>query len=163
VLKPRLFRSEDQSRRYLFMAERHCPSCGTDVEDAGGFCFLVHPLRLQSMTEAETLDDLRAEVNRAFEDVKVQVEEALGEIDINVPPPPPGPRSRVVPATDARELDQPGTPIRTYDDLWKAFEDEAARGEDPITAFAPPPRMDWGPERSKLRRRGMNGAYPEPA
>ena len=145
------------------MADRYCPSCGTDVEDAGGFCLLGHPLRLQAMTDAETLTDLRTEVHKVFEDAKVQVEEALGEIDINVPPPPPGPRSRVAPATDARELDQPGTPVRTYDDLWRAFEDEAAKGKDPITAFAPPPRMDWGPQRSKLRRRGMDRAYPEPA
>jgi hypothetical protein len=145
------------------MADRYCPSCGTDVEDAGGFCLLGHPLRLQPMTNAETLTDLRAEVDKAFEDVKVQVEEALGEIDVNVPPPPPAPRSRVVQATNARELDQPGTPVRTYDDLWRAFEEEATRGEDPITAFAPPPRMDWGPERSKLRRRGMDRAFPEPA
>jgi hypothetical protein len=144
------------------MAERYCTSCGTDVEDAGGFCLLGHPLRLQAMTDAETLTDLKAEVDKAFEDVKVQVEEALGEIEVNMPPPPPAP-SRVAPATDARELDQPGTPVRTYDDLWRAFEAEAARGEDPITAFAPPPRMDWGPERSKLRRRGMDRAYPEPA
>ena len=144
------------------MAERYCPSCGTDVEDAGGFCLLGHPLRLQPMTDAETLTDLRAEVDKAFEDAKVQVEEALGEIEVNVPPPPPGPRSKVARATDARELDQPGSPVRTYDDLWKAFEAEAARGDDPITAFAPPPRMDWGPGRSKLRRRGIR-AYPEPA
>ena len=144
------------------MAERYCPSCGTDVEDAGGFCLLGHPLRLQPMTDAETLTDLRAEVDKAFEDAKVQVEEALGEIDINVPPPPPGPRSKVAPSTGAQELDQPGTPVRAYDDLWKGFEAEAARGDDPITAFAPPPRMDWGPERSKLRRRGIR-AYPEPA
>jgi hypothetical protein len=144
------------------MADRYCPSCGTDVEDAGGFCLLGHPLRLEPMTDAETLTDLRAEVDKAFEDAKAQVEEALGDIEVDVPPPPPAP-SRVAPATDARELDQPGTPVRSYDDLWRAFEAEAARGEDPITAFAPPPRMDWGPERSKLRRRGMDRAYPEPA
>ena len=145
------------------MADRYCPSCGTDVEDAGGFCLLGHPLRLQAMTDAETLTDLKAEVDKAFEDVKVQVEEALGAIEVNVPPPPPGPRSTVAPPTVAPELDQPGAPVRTYDDLWRAFEAEAARGEDPITAFAPPPRMDWGPQRSKLRRRGMDRAYPEPA
>ena len=145
------------------MADRYCPSCGTDVEDAGGFCLLGHPLRLQAMTDAETLTDLRTEVHKAFEDAKVQVEEALGQININVPPPPPGPRSTVAPATDARELDQPGTPVRTYDDLWRTLEEDAAKGEDPITAFAPPPRMDWGPQRSKLRRRGMDRAYPEPA
>jgi hypothetical protein len=145
------------------MAERYCPSCGTDVEDAGGFCLLGHPLRLRSMTEAETLGDLRAEVNKAFEDVKVQVEEALGEIEINMPPPPPAPRSEVPSDANGMELDQPAIPLRTYDDLWRAFEEEAAKGEDPITAFAPPPRMDWGPERSKLRRSGVDGAFPEPA
>jgi hypothetical protein len=145
------------------MADRYCPSCGTDVEDAGGFCFLGHPLRLRSMTDAETLGDLRAEVNKAFEDVKVQVEEALGQIEINVPPPPPGSRTEVASAMDSRELDQPDTPVRSYADLWRAFEEEAAKGEDPITAFAPAPRMDWGPERSKLHRRGIEGAYPEPA
>jgi hypothetical protein len=114
------------------------------------------------MTEAESLDDLRAEVSKAFEDVKVQVEEALGEIEATAPPPPP-PSVREAASRKDAELDDPATPVRTYDALWRAFEEEAARGEDPITAFAPPPRMDWGPERSRRRRRDLNPAHPKPA
>jgi hypothetical protein len=143
------------------MAERYCPSCGTDVEDAGGFCLLGHPLRLQAMTDAETLTDLRTEVSKAFEDARVQVEEALGEIETTVPPPPP-PSVRQATSRNDAELDDPATPVSSYDELWRAFEEEAARGEDPITAFAPPPRMDWGPERSRRRRRDLNRAHPKP-
>jgi len=42
--------------------------------------------------------------------------------------------------------------------VWQAFEHElaGARGiesGDPISMFAPAPRMDWGPERSALLKR----------
>jgi len=42
--------------------------------------------------------------------------------------------------------------------MWQAFEDELAgtrpiESADPISQFAPSPRMDWGPERPGLLRR----------
>jgi hypothetical protein len=38
--------------------------------------------------------------------------------------------------------------------LWKPLEDETPlAGNDPIVAFAPSPRMDWGPEKDKGKRR----------
>ncbi|MFN2524697.1 MAG: hypothetical protein ABR505_00295, partial [Actinomycetota bacterium] len=39
--------------------------------------------------------------------------------------------------------------------LWRALQDNGAgpQSDDPISAFAPPPRMDWGPSRLKFSRR----------
>jgi hypothetical protein len=36
--------------------------------------------------------------------------------------------------------------------LWEGLDEiKPADAGDPISEFAPPPRMDWGPARSKLR------------
>lgn len=129
------------------MSERYCPKCQTDVEDVGGFCLLGHSLRLRPITES--LDDLRAEVDRAFEEVRVQVAAVTGEIPVvassQAPPPPP-------PLPDDLE-EQTKTKMT---ELWAGFEDDVRASTDPITAFAPNTRMDWGPEGGKrLKRRGF--------
>jgi hypothetical protein len=110
------------------VSDRFCPQCRSEVEDAGGFCLLGHPLR--SVAPVASLSELRAEVDRAFEEARVQVARALGE----APAPPPLPRAASAVVTV--ELDAPGV-------------------SDPITEFAPAPRMDWGPEKQGLlKRRG---------
>ena len=130
------------------MSERYCPKCQTDVEDVGGFCLLGHSLRLRPITES--LDDLRAEVDKAFEEVRVQVAAVTGEIpaiqpDAAAPPPPP-------PLPDDLE-EQTKTKMT---ELWADFDDDVRAATDPITAFAPNTRMDWGPEGSKRsKRRGF--------
>lgn len=106
------------------MSDRFCPQCRAEVEDAGGFCLLGHPLR--GTAPVASLSQLRAEVDRAFEEARVQVAVALGE-----PPPPP--------------------PPVTHLDL-EIAESAGAVG-DPIVDFAPAPRMDWGPERQGLLKR----------
>jgi len=129
------------------MSERYCPKCATEVEDVGGFCLLGHDLRLRPMTES--MDDLRAEVDRAFEQARVQVAAVTGEIPLvvgdmpSVPPPPPLP-------DDLEEQ----TKTRMVE-AWQDFEDEPAgpSASDPITAFAPNTRMDWGPGDTKVKRR----------
>ena len=108
------------------MSERFCQRCNASVEDVGGFCLLGH--RLSEASSRGTLSELRAEVDQAFEEARVKVAVTLGEA---AGPPPPPPVMAV-------------TSVFTYD---------GAAGSDPITEFAPAPRMDWGPERSGLLKR----------
>ena len=138
------------------MSERYCPKCGTDVEDVGGFCLLGHSLKLASVTDS--MGDLRAEVDRVFEEVREQVQARIatvtGEIPaVTGPPPPPPP----VEATAAVEAVEEATQT-DLDPLWANFdEDLSPDGPDPIAAFAPSPRMDWGPEKGKKLKRGDGG------
>lgn len=146
----------------MAMTERFCPTCNAEVVDAGGFCLLGHPLRLahetaslselRSEQENASLSELRAEVDDAFDKARSEVAEllaataAIGPAPVAgpaltngtppprvAPPPPPPPRS--VPQT-------PTTPAQP-------------NGSDPISAFSPPPRMDWGPteRHSRFKRR----------
>ena len=108
------------------LSERFCPHCKTHVEDVGGFCLLGHSLR--EVAPTASLTELRAEVDRAFQEANVQVAHALSG-----PPPPP--------------------PPQVAQSIVVGLE-ESQTGGDPITEFAPAPRMDWGPEReNRLRRR----------
>ncbi len=110
------------------MAQRFCTQCGTDVEDAGGFCLLGHSLRVSAPAD-NSLSALRAEVDEAFEEARVLVSAALSA-DPSAPPPPPPPMTRMA-----------------------TIEDRPLSGSDPIADFAPAPRMDWGPERHGLLKR----------
>ena len=125
------------------MSERYCPKCRTDVEDVGGFCLLGHDLRLRAVTDV-TMNELRADVDRAFETARVQVAAITGEIPaVSAPPPPP-------PLPDDLE-EQTKTRM---EELWAGFEEEPASTSDPITQFAPDTRMNWGPG-EKPKRRGF--------
>jgi hypothetical protein len=111
------------------MAQRFCTQCGTDVEDAGGFCLLGHSLRVSGPVD-NSIAALRAEVEEAFEEARVLVSTALSADPSGPPPPPPPPMTRVA-----------------------VIEDQPMSGADPIADFAPAPRMDWGPERHGLLKR----------
>ena len=127
------------------MAERYCPKCRTEVEDVGGFCLLGHDLRLRAMTES-SLGELRADVDRAFEQARVQVAAITGEIPavpVSAPPPPPPLPEDLEEQTKTR-----------MEELWAGLEEEPASPSDPITQFAPNTRMDWGPG-DKPKRRGF--------
>ncbi|MEA2517572.1 MAG: hypothetical protein QOG16_1410 [Actinomycetota bacterium] len=130
------------------MSDRFCPQCQTDVQDVGGFCLLGHPLAVHA--PVVSLTALRAEVDKAFEDARVQVAHALGDA---MPPPPPPPGLATVPAPSRTPVpSRTPAPSRTA-----ALEIDTTNGPgtDPITDFAPAPRMDWGPERQGLlKRRG---------
>ena len=161
---------------------RFCPRCGTDVEEVDGFCLLGHSLRLRA--PRESLRDLRAEVDRAFEEARQKVSAVLGPpvpapapaVPPRVPPPPPGPARRTPPRGSAARLTAdaatrggagsarlpPAAPAAPpppppRDDGTRRIEPARGRenegGSDPIAAFAPPPRMDWGPERHQLLKR----------
>lgn len=106
----------------------------------------------------DSLAALRAEVEAAFEEATLQLGaliETTSEISVadleavvapevptpvasSPPPPPPPPPSIPV----ASEPVAPST-------VWES----AMGNDDPLVAFAPPPRMDWGPERQRRFRR----------
>jgi hypothetical protein len=162
------------------MSVRFCPTCRTDVEDTGGFCLLGHSLRVAPATE---IDELRADVDRAFATARAELAQINGRTArLPEPPAPPAAYTApVVPApatavpaaaaafdkaapalsTAAAQPVPPPPPITEVstgtDTVWSDFGDELAQAEspspsDPISMFAPSPRMDWGPDRPMLRR-----------
>jgi hypothetical protein len=110
------------------MTLRFCESCMDEVTDVGGYCLLGHPLKLQPLIPS--LAQIRSEIDRALGEVRAEQSEAEEE------------------ARDAEA--QPGG-----GSVWESLREEASGGAgDPIEAFAPRPRMDWGPEeRARLLRR----------
>lgn len=134
------------------MTNRYCPKCASEVEDTGGYCLLGHRLGLSA--PSASLRELRAEVDRAFEDARVSVTSAVGPASHPVaatstaPPPPPPRPPRAQTQTSAEPEPRPAQPS-----VWHGLSSERTPGHDPIVAFAPAPRMDWGPERKTLLRR----------
>ena len=120
------------------MTTRYCPRCQGDVEEAGGFCLLGHRLSLEpvgaSLSQLET----------GFDDA---AEQAIGQV-FGAPPPPP----------DAPVVPHPSDERSAQAAVYRRLEDISARpdDDDPIAAFAPPPRMDWGPRRPSVMR-GVTG------
>ena len=145
---------------------RFCPRCRADVEDVGGFCLLGH--RFPEVT-ADAIADLRAEVDQAFAKVQVEVATVLGTGKTPGPPataatPDPSPPREASPGDDVplwqqlrgddREVDEVADEIRAtskkiYEEL--SVEDPVSQG-DPIIAFSPSPRADWGPEKGHGKR-----------
>jgi hypothetical protein len=120
------------------MPLRYCRVCDADVEDAGGYCLLGHPLKLDA--PIPSVAEMRDEVSRALGEARPEQEPSASDIEESAAveaapgawkPPPPDVRAKV----------------------WQSLEDAVPESADPITAFAPPPRMDWGPEQSGLRGR----------
>jgi hypothetical protein len=140
------------------MANRFCPTCRSDVEDVGGFCLLGHRLALSAPTAP--LAELRADVDRAFAEAQTRVEEALatvpvGAVGSQAPLPPPRPPAAASIATKTEPTPPPfaeGSPRPQAPAVYSSLDAHAVAPGDPIAAFAPAPRMDWGPERSFLRR-----------
>jgi hypothetical protein len=132
------------------MSVRFCERCRADVEDVGGFCLLGH--RLTAPAEADPIADLRSEVDRAFEKVQVDIQAALDPLkSLALENETPIPAGRVEPEPDGEQMLEDMQV--TSKALWKPLEGETPlAGNDPIVAFAPSPRMDWGPEKDKGRR-----------
>jgi hypothetical protein len=141
------------------MTHRYCPTCASEVEEVDGFCFLGHPLKLHA--DPATLTELREEVERAFADTEPAPERALVGVGVRPAPAPraqpsagaaPGAQPPAA-APPARESSPPASP---------ASPRPRPAIDDPIAAFAPPPRMDWGPEspwRGALRRLNPTGRH----
>jgi hypothetical protein len=113
------------------MPLRYCRSCAGDVEDVGGYCLLGHPIKLSAPVPSGA--EMRAEVTRA-----------LGEVSLVLDGEP------ATEAEDAPEEAAPPPPPEIKPRVWELLTGEAPPASDPITAFAPPAHMDWGPECSRL-------------
>jgi hypothetical protein len=129
------------------MPLRYCKLCDGDVEDVGGYCLLGHPLRLDA--PIPSVAEMRDEISRALgeanlESILAPTSEPLTEEPLGQPDPFNG-------DSDYRPVPPPPPEIRPT--VWESLEIDAPATADPITAFAPPPRMDWGPERSGLKAR----------
>lgn len=157
------------------MTNRFCHGCNAEVEFSEGACLLGHQPR--AVTPDTPLADIRAEVDRAFDDARLEVEAALrieapvaavagvgarsaepvvvsGLHEIATSPP-----NGVVSATPAgpRYLGPPLSPPpppppaqRPTQPRMINSDGRVPSNSDPITQFAPPPRVDWGPERLSL-------------
>jgi hypothetical protein len=122
--------TETTEVRNLETTTRFCPVCEAEVEAIDGFCMLGHFLKLESVVPEPS--ELRAEVDRAFEDARAEVAAALSD---------PEPAPDVVAIHEQRAS------------LFASLGEDLPLGaSDPIAAFAPPPRMDWGPERVGIKR-----------
>jgi hypothetical protein len=113
---------------------RYCERCGAEVQDAGGYCLLGHPLRLDPVIAS--VSEWRQELDRAFD-------EARPDQDLEA---------------DADAVEQE-PPRRS---LWATLgQSDGVVGNDPISAFAPAARMDWGPEeRSGFLARSLRRGRP---
>jgi hypothetical protein len=170
---------------------RYCPSCQAQVADTGGYCLLGH--RLGFDPADDSFKDLRAEVEQVFEAARLEVEAVLEPSRTTpvvaqptpappaVAPAPPAaapvfaasvggtlepPPSRLavehVPASNSGPPAPPTVPAPA-NTVWAQLADQEPINEDPIEAFAPPPRMDWGPERTALFRRRSHARRPSTA
>jgi hypothetical protein len=132
------------------MTLRFCPKCAAEVEDVGGFCLLGHPLRLEPPIPPTA--DMRKEVDRALGGSRAARPPARGRAAAGTPEPAPvataGPPSDAPPPPPEAERPRLAT-------VWESLGVSGETRGDPIEAFAPPPRVDWGPERSSLLDRSL--------
>jgi hypothetical protein len=140
------------------MTNRYCAVCRSTVADVAGLCPLGHALEPleDPMRKVSSIRELRREVDLAFERARHEVAAVMGTPHQSraravpaAPPPPPPPIRRPAPPAP------PILPAPPRETVWTALEhpmadSNAMRDGDPISAFAPAPRMDWGPKRSAL-------------
>lgn len=113
-----------------------------------GSCLLGHAAHATS--PESPLADIKAAVDQAFDEAEIQ----LGAV--RVPEPvsagAPGPLPRAASPTPSVTMPPPPPPPSRVDRYREALShiSEPNAASDPITAFAPPPRLDWGPERVSL-------------
>ena len=139
------------------MSLRFCSRCRADVEDAGGYCLLGHPFPLDT---ADPISDLRAEVDKAFEKIKIEIPVSGMASTFQT--------SRVPSPEPALPAFEPYEELRSSDehlveemaqsrrDYWSQLRDEddaTIARDDPILSFSPSPRMEWGPSKSRRRKR----------
>lgn len=144
------------------MTTRHCYGCNAEVEFHDGACLLGHMPRATS--PGGSMAQVRFEVEQAFAQAHAQVQtlvEPRIELSIDAPEvqvPPRVPRSLGPPLAPPPP---PPPPIAAngsaYQRAWDRVEAGHGPSSDPITNFAPPSRIDWGPERSfsLLKLRGI--------
>ncbi len=140
------------------MSLRFCARCRADVEDAGGYCLLGHPLPPDG---ADPIADLRAEVDRAFDKIKIEIP-ATGMASTfpgagggTLEERGPGPEAyEELRASDEHLVEEMAQTRRDYWSQLRADEtDLSVSRDDPILSFSPSPRMEWGPEKGRRRKR----------
>ena len=163
---------------------RHCNRCDAEVEDTGGYCLLGHPLRLSMDTAslADLKDEVNAAFESAQEEAREAFTPLLEQVETApaaalAPEPAFAAAVATMPARYAAPVMEPAptTPVAVreprrstpppppppqrektkFEALWEGMEGGALDRQDPINAFAPPPSMDWGPERTQRKSRGL--------
>jgi hypothetical protein len=128
---------------------RFCPSCSSDVEVTQGHCLLGHSVTAEP--SQGSLSELRAEVDKAFDEAQVQISGFAPAPKEAAPQPPVKDREAVPVAAGSSGMPSPPPDSRPVQEQWSEKGD-STDPSDPIALFAPPPRMDWGPKHW-LRRR----------
>ena len=139
------------------MSLRFCSRCRADVEDVGGYCLLGHPFPQDT---SDPISDLRAEVDKAFEQIKVDI--------------PVSGLASTFQSARSVSLEEVGSAPQAYEELrssdehlveemaqsrrdyWSQLRDEvdvSVSRDDPILSFSPSPRMEWGPDKARRRKR----------
>lgn len=125
-------------------------------------------------------DDLTQQVDAAFEEARIDLSTLWAGLEtpqdtVAPPPPPPAPPapptpkplapkapSKFVPPPPPPAVPQEDNPaerpVGSPNSLWDNFSDQLEEGSDtisssdPIAAFSPAPRMDWGPTKNVAGR-----------
>ena len=146
------------------MSLKFCSRCRADVEDVGGYCLLGHPLPQDAV---DPISDLRAEVDKAFEKIKIEIPvSGMASTFQAAPVPSPEPTvSNLEPATSTFEgyeelrssdehlVEEMAQSRRDYWSQLRDEDDSSVQRDDPILSFSPSPRMEWGPEKGRRRKR----------
>lgn len=136
------------------MTLRFCPRCRAEVEDTGGYCLLGHPF---PVIEPDPIADLRAEVDQALAKVKLDLAAVANAARVEVP----ATTTRFGVYEDLASSTETAGPLDGDDqavvedlaasrrDYWSQLRTDETTVErnDPILAFSPSPRMEWGPTR----------------
>jgi hypothetical protein len=140
------------------MSFRYCKVCAAEVEDVDGYCLLGHPLKLEP---AIPVAEMRNEVSRALGEVRRDFTAARSEPEAVAT----ADHATLEDLADGAEMTwSPPAPVRDpRRTVWGPLTEELLTDGDPITAFAPASRMDWGPERAGLKPRNPLRRRPGPA
>jgi hypothetical protein len=149
-------------RREAEVSFRYCKVCAAEVDDVEGYCLLGHPLRLEPAipSVAEMRDEVSRALGEARRDVAAESEPG-GDAVTTVE------RASLDDLSDAAEMTwSPPPPVEDASrTVWGPLTEDLPAEGDPITAFAPASRMDWGPERTGIKSRNplRRRARPAPA
>jgi hypothetical protein len=134
---------------------RFCARCRADVEDAGGYCLLGHPFPQDT---SDPISDLRAEVDKAFEKIKIEIPVSGMASTFQTSSAPSQAAPSFEPYEELRSSDEHLVEemAQSRRDYWSQLRDEvdsSVSRDDPILSFSPSPRMEWGPEKGRRRKR----------
>jgi hypothetical protein len=143
------------------MSFRYCKVCAAEVEDVEGYCLLGHPLKLDPAIPS--VAEMRDEVSRALGEARRDFGAAPSEAEAGAVT--TADRASLEDIADVAEMTlSPPPPVEDVRrTVWGPLAEELLTEGDPITAFAPASRMDWGPERAGFKARNPLRRRPGPA